>query len=216
MRAAQPQAIARQGLGAAVVLAVAEDDFEAGPQRTPVPQTIVEEAAPKEHDSEERLVAAQSEPSEEPTAVIAAPSADESIPPIDVTEVELLEEEEEEEEAPISSRRTVASEPEERLADMAFGGEEPRQPLHTPPPESGRLPAAPASDFDPDITGVRSAAPAAPNQAEAEQEPRPREFVAEAVRPELAQSDMVVEVVFAAQGFAPATFVALLDASLGL
>jgi hypothetical protein len=159
-----------------------------------------------EHDSEERLVAAQSEPPEEPTVVIAAATR-ESTPPIDVTDVEIVDEEEEE--APISSRRSVASQPEERLAEMAFGGEEPREPLHTPPPESGRLPAAPpVVDYDADVTGVRSST----------QAPRPPEpeLVPEPVRPQVGPSDAVAQVIAAAQRFAPETFVALLDASLAL
>jgi hypothetical protein len=96
---------------------------------------------------------------------------------------------------------------------MAFGTEEPRQPLHTPPPESGRLPAAPVADFDPDVTGVRNATPLLPRRPV---EPVPHEIVPEATRPQLAQSDAVAEVIAEAQVFAPSTFVALLDASLAL
>ena len=114
---------------------------------------------------------------------------------------------EEVEEAPLSSRRPVAPEPEERLADLAFGAEEPQPPRHTPPPESGRLPAAPPVEFDGDVTGVREATPIAPRQ---------RELLPEPTRAELAPSDAVADLVGEAQRFAPATFAALLDASLAL
>jgi hypothetical protein len=128
-------------------------------------------------------------------------------------EVEVIEEAEADEEAPISSRRTVTSEPEERLAQMAFGGDEPPQPLHTPPPESGPLPAATSSDYDADITGVRSATPMIPRRTE---ESLPHPLVPEVTRARLASTDAVGEVIAEAQRFAPPTFVALLDASLSL
>lgn len=214
-RAAEPRAALRQAASEPASKAVPKTELAPIAQRTPappavLPPAVLPEPVLREHDSEERLVAAQSEPPEETTVVIAAPAHD-SIPPIEVTEIDVVDEEEE---APVSSRRTVASEPEEGLAELAFGGEEPREPLHTPPPESGRLPSAPVSDFDPDITGVRSAAPAAPDRSE--EDTGRRELVAEAVRPDLPPSDTVAEIVFAAQNFAPSTFVALLDASLRL
>ena len=90
---------------------------------------------------------------------------------------------------------------------MAFGAEEPRPPRHTPPPESGRLPAAPTVEFDADVTGVREATPIVP---------RSRELVPEATHVELAPSDAVADLVGEAQRFAPGTFAALLDASLAL
>jgi hypothetical protein len=153
-----------------------------------------------------------------------------SSPPMDVTDMEVLAEDEE---APVSSRRAVAAEPEERLARMAFGTDEP-PPLHTPPPESGQLPAAP-SEFDFDITGVRSAKPLPPLHTEppealadsaepaAAREPSPlreplppRELVPEVTRAEPAPSETVADWVDEAQAFAPPSFVALLDASLSL
>ena len=152
-------------------------------------------------DSRERLVAAA-------PVTLAAVVAE--VPPpelLDESPPEILAAVEEVEEAPLSSRRPVAPEPEERLADMAFGAEEPSPPRHTPPPESGRLPAAPAVEFDADVTGVREATPIVP---------RSRELVPEATRAELAPSDAVADLVGAAQRFAPATFAALLDASLAL
>jgi hypothetical protein len=136
-----------------------------------------------------------------------------------------VEEVEELEEPPLSSRRPVALQHEERLADMAFGSEEPRPPRHTPPPESGRLPAAPALEFDGDVTGVREATSHPPRRPEiiegptklpAGQPSRARELVPEATRAELTPSDAVADVVGEAQSFAPSTFIALLDASLAL
>lgn len=151
-------------------------------------------------DSRERLVVA------EPLigAVIEIP------PPESLGEVplDLLAVVEEAEEPPVSSRRPVVPQPEERLEDMAFGAEEPGLPRHTPPPESGRLPAAtPANELDGDVTGVREAPPMVP---------RTRELTPEATRAELAPHDAVADIVGEAQRFAPSTFAALLDASLAL
>jgi hypothetical protein len=111
--------------------------------------------------------------------------------------------------------------PEERLAELAFGSEEPQSARHTPPPKSGRLPAPPAGDFDPDVTGVRvtpglsveeeatpiSAPPAEPSVLS----PQP-------VRAQLASGTnvRVPDIIGEAQAFAPATFLALLEASLSL
>jgi hypothetical protein len=154
--------------------------------------------------SRERLVAAAPVPLEPvPSPVAGAPARE----PVEESPPELLAAVEEVEEAPLSSRRPVAPEPEERLADMAFGAEEPSPPRHTPPPESGRLPAAPAVEFDADVTGVREATPIVP---------RPRELVPEATRADLAPSDAVADMIGEAQRFAPATFAELLDASLAL
>ncbi|HEY3819879.1 MAG TPA: hypothetical protein VGL81_22090 [Polyangiaceae bacterium] len=156
--------------------------------------------------SRERLVAAAPVPLA--PAAAAEPSPPEALEVLEESPPEILAAVEEVEEAPLSSRRPVAPEPEERLADMAFGAEEPSPPRHTPPPESGRLPAAPAVEFDADVTGVREATPLAP--------PRPRELVPEATRAALESSDAVADLVGEAQRFAPATFAALLDASLAL
>lgn len=161
-------------------------------------------------ESRERLVAAHAIGSEPPTAT-------EPEPETAVTEA-----------APISSRRPLAPAPEERLADMAFGEQPQQRPAaYAPPPESGRLPASPDLDFDGDVTGVR--------QAQITQEPRPvlvvepsepppeqepvKRLEPEATRAAavaVAASDRVVDVLGEAQRFAPATFAALLDASLGL
>jgi hypothetical protein len=210
VRGAQPRPVPRRDVSA-VSGKTADTAVTSVSQRTLAAQAVAAEQARADHDSEERLVASPLEPPEEPTVVAASSQAQDSIPPIDVTEVEIVEEEEEE--APISSRRTVSSEPEEQLAEMAFGREEePAQPLHTPPPESGRLPAAPVADFDPDITGVRTSTPSAPHRP-AERE---RELVPEALRPDLAPSDAIAEIIAKAQSSTPATFVALLDTSLSL
>ena len=142
---------------------------------------------------------------------------------MDVTELDL---ESQEEEPPISSRRVVSAEPEERLAEMAFGADEPQVPIHTPPPsrarlpataggfetepelaESGRLPASPPGTFEaePDFTGVRSPTPLLPLRP---QQAATRELVAEATGVARAPSDRVAEIVAEAQQFAPPTFVA--------
>jgi hypothetical protein len=168
------------------------DGYDSG-ERFVVAQRISPEPAPEEP-------AAGGRPSERRVEAVAEPDAH-------------SEESEVMEEAPVSSRRTVVSEPEERLAEMAFGADELQQPIHTPPPESGRLPAAPVDEFDRDITGVRSATPVAPRRAG---DPGPRELVPEVLQPKRAPSDEVVDVIVRAQRFAPSTFVALLDASLDL
>ncbi len=72
----------------------------------------------------------------------------ESIPVEEVAaELEVVEEddvEDVEESAPSSSRRPIAPPPAEEIAETAFGAEDLAEPpRHTPPPESGRLPAAP-------------------------------------------------------------------------
>jgi len=154
-------------------------------------------------DSVERLVAA--EPLTGAVVEIPAPESLGEAP------ADLLAVVEEIEEAPVSSRRPVVPEPEERLADLAFGSEEPSPPLHTPPPESGRLPAASSPmevDTDTaDVTGVREAPPLAT---------RTHDLVPEATRADLAPHDAVADIVAEAQRFAPSTFAALLDASLAL
>jgi hypothetical protein len=131
------------------------------------------------------------------------------------------DEDEEIEEAPTSSRRPVTSPPEERLADLAFGTEEPQPPRHTPPPKSGRLPAPPTVDFDPDTTGVREASPPPVDDISAQLSvPSPP---AKALMPELSLPNLptsatarVADIIGEAQAFSPATFLALLDSSLQL
>jgi hypothetical protein len=120
--------------------------------------------------------------------------------------------------APASSRRPVAPPPDEPLADMAFDADESQPPRHTPPPESGRLPASPAQEFDADVTGVRTAPQQVESVPDADLvEAQPRVLVAEEIRADLSSSaDDVSDVVGEAQAFAPATFAAWLDAALGL
>lgn len=137
------------------------------------------------------------------------------------------------EQAPVSSRRPVAPEPEERLAQLAFGAEEEVQgPRHTPPPESGQLLTAPQLQFERDVTGVRDAPTVSPHRSEEavafEVGGRPtleggpgahggsRELTAQVMRPQIAASAGVADVLGEAQRFAPTTFLALLDASLKL
>jgi len=112
-----------------------------------------EVAVAEAFESRERLVAA------EPVAADSSPDLSQDAEtvirqPVDRREPEVLAVEEESppellaaveevEETPASSRRPVVPEPEERLAELAFGTQEPRPPRHTPPPESGRRPAAP-------------------------------------------------------------------------
>jgi hypothetical protein len=220
------------------------------PPAPPAPaaeETVPEKAGPeKAYESRERLVAAPSIASEEVAHSHGAVDAGAASAP----EVEAIIEEDASidadvaevgedsalEEAPASSRRTVTQQPEERTAQIAFGADEPaREPLHTPPPESGRLPAAAGTiDFDGDVTGVRDSAPVAPLRPEragvpaAEGEaPKPeaadvasgkatRELVPEPTHPNLPAGDAVAEVIGEAQRFSPGTFVALLDASLAL
>ncbi len=106
--------------------------------------------------------------------------------------------------APASSRRPVMPEPGEHLDQMAFGSGEAPPPLHTPPPESGRVPAAPADDFD-------SEAPEADDAAQPD-EP----LVAQATRAQLDSSVHVAKVVGVKARLAPATFLAALEETLSL
>ncbi len=121
------------------------------------------------------------------------------------------DEDDEIEEAPISSRRAVVSQPEERLAQLAFGADEPPQ-RHTPPPKSGPLPAPAGAEFEADITGVRKTETVSIDEGLS----APSVLVPQATRPGLALSADVPDVIGEAQSFAPDTFVALLDASLSL
>jgi hypothetical protein len=197
------------------------DLLEPGIEVMPTVQEPAPAPSAEAFESRERMIAAH------PVGDVAAESASrESAPELRVEtsaaaappEAEMLpasavEDVTEEEEAPVSSRRPLAPQPEERLEQMAFGNEEPQPPRHTPPPESGRLPAAPVPDFDgDDVTGVRDAQPAADPRAAAPA----RALEPEVTRPAIASGAPVVDWVGDAQKFAPETFVALLDASLGL
>ncbi len=176
-------------------------------QETVLAVPVEEAVAPEPTESRERLVAAE--------PVAAAPAAELEAPPVVAVQVEEVEEislepaVEEEHEAPVSSRRPVAPPPEARLEEMAFGNAEPAPPRHTPPPESGRLPAASEVEFEGDITGVRSASKSVHPAA-------PVSIVPEATIAELAPSDEVADVVGIPQAPEPTTFVGMLDLSLAL
>ena len=166
--------------------------------------------------SQERLAVADSVP---PPSIPPAERADrgaslEGVDALTDDEPRPGDEDEDIEEAPISSRRAVVSQPEERLAHLAFGADEPPQ-RHTPPPKSGPLPAPPAGgEFEADITGVRKAETLLADDAHPP--PAPSVLVPQTAKPNLASSADVADVIGEAQSFAPDTFVALLDASLSL
>ncbi len=174
-------------------------------------------AAGGAHDSRERLMAAPKTAPDE-VSELPPPRALESAPPIEEAEIEIVAQEEtaELEEPPASSRRPVEPQPEERLAEIAFGNAEPLPPLHTPPPESGRLPAAGAAEFEQggDLGDTHGPTPLLPRRMP--ETAAVRELAPDALRAQLVPSDAVFDVIADAQRFAPATFVALLDASLAL
>jgi hypothetical protein len=192
-------------------LVAAHPAVDLGPDGLAAPQSSAEMMAAGAVDVE--VLAAEEDIQEAPH--------DSLVPEADVEDVshETLAAEQDVEEAPISSRRPVEPPAEQKLADMAFGEVEPRPPRHTPPPESGRLRAAPpAADFDGEVTGVREAPVAAPPETVAAA-PRSRPtpgLAPQATTASLEASDAVAEVVTSAQAFGPTTFVALLDASLAL
>ena len=193
-------------------------DFEVEveiPEPSPVPAVASEAVEGK--DSSERLSAAP--------PVTAEPAVVDMSPAIERVEVisdeeGVADEDEEMDEGPVSSRRPVMPPPEERLAELAFGSEEPQSARHTPPPKSGRLPAPPAGDFDPDVTGVRATGRSVDEEAAPLSVPpaEPSVLTPQPVRAELASGAnvRVPDLIGEAQAFAPATFLALLDASLSL
>jgi hypothetical protein len=216
---------------------VVEVEVQATTQETVVAVPVEEVSAPAALESRERLVVAEpasppgAEPEVaasaelEPSPVVTLPideAVDELVPDLaperEVEQAEQTEQDEQNEqdehveEAPVSSRRPVAPPPEQRLDEMAFGSVEPAPPRHTPPPESGRLPAAPEVEFEGDITGVRDAARSAHPAAVAPT----IAIVPEATLAELAPSDQVADVVSPAPAPEPTTFVGVLDQSLAL
>jgi hypothetical protein len=177
----------------------------------PVEEVPAPAPIPEATESRERLVAAspvvERSPSVPEMDIPVAPAPEpEPAPEIVAQVIEEVADVEEVEEAPISSRRPVAPEPEERLAEMAFGAAEPQPPRHTPPPESGRLPAAPEVEFEGDVTGVRSAS----------KPPASVDIVPEATVANIAASDAVADIVGQPKPALPLTFVAALDASIAL
>jgi hypothetical protein len=197
---------------------VMEVEVEATTTDTVLAVPVEEIQVPEATESRERLVAAEPAAAE-PAAVEPGAEREREIDagPELIASVEVAEADVEEiEEAPASSRRPVAPQPEERLAEMAFGAEEPQPARHTPPPESGRLPAAPpapvaesagAAEFEGDVTGVHEASK--PVQA-------PVAIVPEMYSAEIAPSDAVADVVGQAKQPPPETFLAALDASIAL
>ncbi|HEX8796727.1 MAG TPA: hypothetical protein VF765_37505 [Polyangiaceae bacterium] len=193
---------------------VLEVEVAVATQDTIVAVAAEEVVAPAALESRERLVVA------EPVAAEAPPTEIHTREPEPVPEPEVAAAEvsdDEIEEAPASSRRPVGPQPEERLAEMAFGAEEPSPPRHTPPPESGRLPAAPpVQEFDGDTTGVRDAKPVT-RHPESGPEPQPAaELAPVAVRADIAPNSSVADVVGRSERATPSKFVELLDASLAL
>jgi hypothetical protein len=175
--------------------------------------SVAEEDGAGHLDSTERLVVASTmvaygaadeggdsleQSSAEPDAGVEA-HAQTTEPPADNVGEEAAEP------APASSRRPVMPEAEDRLARMAFGVEEAPPPLHTPPPESGRVPASPADDFDSDPLE-------APRQARHPDEP----LIAEATRALLQSSVPVAKLVGGPGRPLPTTFSAILDETLSL
>jgi hypothetical protein len=182
-----------------------DESLLTGGEEIPLLTVPVEEVpVPDALESRERLVAAEPV-ALEPAFEAAATPEPEPEPEIDASD-DLLAGLGDVEESPISSRRPLAPQPAEHLADIAFGAGEAKPPRHTPPPESGRLPAAPDDEFDGDITGVRDAATVTASQ----------ELIPEVTLPELAASAAVADVVGAPARHVPQTFVALLDASIAL
>ena len=199
------------GFAAPLRVSLDEPDVDIAPAVEVVvdagPEIIVGEAVASDEalldevsDSRERLVAAEPVAAAPAASVIAEVEEDDDLPDGDAKD----------EEAPVSSRRPVAPAPEERLAELAFGSEEPPAAGRTPPPKSGPLPAPPL-DFDSDVTGVRKSAPP-PDDA-----PPPSRLTPHVAHLQVADArDPIVDVIGEAQRFAPPTFNSLLDASLSL
>lgn len=197
---------------------------ETEPLRTTMSEAAeVPDSTERASESDERLRAAKAVASESetegdvartmpPSDLAAAEEASLSAPPAEVEPEEApraTEALEQSERAPASSRRPVALAAEDHLAQMAFGTEESPIPHHTPPPESGRLPSASVDEFD-DTAGIPGA------QVEETGRKVISHLVAESTRANLQRSDVVVEAVGEARRFVPATFLALLEASLDL
>jgi hypothetical protein len=189
-----------------------------GPQPTDVeidlPEPAIELGLEPAAQSDERIVAAKAITSD---LLDALPVEVELAP--EVPEAEL-----DEEPAPSSSPRPVGPPPGELLEKQAFGEKAPEPALHTPPPESGKLPAASelpslaeAADYDnQDITGVHHA-PAVRARDERLQSGEHRTHLEpEIVASSPKASREVANVIGAANAFQPATFAELLDASLKL
>lgn len=132
-------------------------------------------------------------------------------------------EDEEEEPAPSSSPRPVGPAPGEQIERAAFGHDEPSAPaIHTPPPDSGRLPKAseappPIDDFDVgDVTGVHALERSGEQRAMPREELEALALVPEVTFAEVADAGEVAHVVARAERSTPRTIGELLDATLGL
>lgn len=183
-----------------VAIAIDVDYVEAA--EVPQADGRSEEPQSDRFDSTERLVVAGSaddaadELIPEPETVENEEQAVETQPPTDAPVEEAAEP------APASSRRPVMmTEPDDRLERIAFGAGDARPPLHTPPPESGRVPAAPADEFDSETPEAR---------------PLSEPLVAEATLAILEASGPVAELTGAPRRSVPTTFSALLDETLSL
>jgi hypothetical protein len=186
-RAAEPRS--RRVAVSAPIQELGDDEFDTVATIPPPAHRAPEVSAPPaEHvESRSRLIASEpvSAPVESPDAELAATQEMNAAHEAFLAEAAAGEAAEEaaEERPPASSRRPVAmadQEPARALEEMAFG-EEAAPPRHTPPPESGRLPAAPVVEFDPDITGVREAGgyaakSAPPIEPEIAEQTRPEAF----------------------------------------
>jgi hypothetical protein len=168
------------------------------------PESARDDAAPARLDSTERLVAASSAARDLTPEPAPPPAHDDSPAAADQTSLLEAEAEEAVEPSPASSRRPVMPEPEERLEQMAFGAEEVPPPIHTPPPESGRVPAAPSDDFEPEEGAVLTTRPPA------------QPLVAEETRARLDNSVEIAEVGGHVARWTPTTFLALLEETLRL
>jgi hypothetical protein len=168
---------ARLVAASAPVTELSDDEFDTVATIPPPPNRAPEPAPASgpQLESRSRLIA--SEPAPAPTEADLAATQEAF-----ASDAEEPLEEPVEERPPASSRRPVAmpdQEPARALEEMAFG-EEAAPPRHTPPPESGRLLAAPVVEFDPDITGVREAggfaSPPPPVEPEVVEQTRPEAF----------------------------------------
>ncbi len=264
-RAAEPRAARVVAVAAAVAAAPIEEETEPLdlPTRPPppgvpapvdieveLPEPAIELQSEAPAQSDERIVAAKplDLPVEEEADVVVPlvrREADEEAPQIEVggdfmsaSEID----EEAEEAAPLSSRRPMGPPPAEVLEQKAFGKEETAEPaIHTPPPESGKLPAAPelspiveTADYDnQDITGVhhtpagerRPAARADDALAQSGEHQslspsvhvaEPAKLAPEVTKPAVVAESAVADVIGTANAFKPATFAELLDATLKL
>ena len=178
----------------------------------PTAPEVLIDAAPSTPESADAADAAALTTSSAVEAELARPPPEEAASPL---EAEAGAEEEEPEAGPASSRRPVmTTEPEERLEQMAFGTGETPPPRHTPPPESGRMPAAPAAEAEGGATGLREVVPAS-TATEPPSSPVVH-LVPQPTRAALDSRDDIAEVFGEAQAFQPATFSALLDATMAL